>query len=195
MRSRVDYLTVHPARTPSPCRRRSTSLGRLSIAVACLVALTAVASCSSGSEVEAGSSEGIPPVELVSLTDGEATSTDELLGTGTPTVVNVWASWCVPCIAEMPAFEEVSQAVDGRVAVIGVTDDRDVDAARDLAERTGVTYPLYRDDQRTMLPALQVTGLPATLFVNGDGTVAERHSGALDADELQVTIDRLWGTA
>jgi len=188
-----DYSTVH--RHPTDHLRAPTSRRRSIVLTLASCAVLVLASGCSGGSGESGEErrDTVPDIELLSLTDGEPTEVSAITGAGTPTVINVWASWCVPCITEMPAFEEVSRERAGQVAIIGVTDDRDVDGARDLAERTGVTYALYRDEQRTLLPALKVTGLPATLFVDGDGVIVERHSGALDADGLRARIDRLWG--
>lgn len=137
----------------------------------------------------AGAGEPLPDATLVALDTGEAA---DWPGEGTPLVVNLWASWCTPCRKEMPAFDEVSRELDGEVAIVGVTDERDLDAARDAADQAGVTYPLLADEGQTLLVDLDVSGLPGTVFVDADGTVVDRHLGALSADQLRDKIEDLY---
>ena len=85
-----------------------------------------------------------------------------------------------------------SGKLDGEVAIVGVTDERDLDAARDAADQTGVTYPLLADEGQTLLVDLEVSGLPGTVFVDADGTVVDRHLGALSADQLRDKIEDLY---
>ena len=106
-----------------------------------------------------------------------------------PTVVNFFASWCPPCIAEMPDFEEVSQEVAGQVEFVGIAvQDRTADATR-IVEETGITYRWARDGKGDVVAAAQVTQMPATMFIDGTGKVVSVHSGALDADELREMLE------
>ena len=169
-------------------RRRTSS--RPALVALVLAVLTLGAACSDGSSSTAGA---LPANELVPVGVGSATTLDSLAGDGQPAVINVWASFCTPCITEMPDFEAVHQRLGDQVAIVGVTDDDDEQATLELAERTGVTYPLYRDPSRRLGVALEVTGLPSTVFVGADGQVVERHQGALDEAELSQMIEDLWG--
>lgn len=112
-----------------------------------------------------------------------------------PTVVNFFASWCPPCIAEMPDFEAVFQQVAGEVDFIGLAvQDRTADARR-IVEETGVTYRWARDAAGDVASAAEVTQMPSTMFIDGDGEVVSVHSGALDADELRELIESELGVA
>jgi len=114
---------------------------------------------------------------------------------GGPTVVNLFASWCAPCVAEMPAFESVFQDVGDTVAFVGVAvSDRTADARR-IVEETGITYPWARDERGDVANAARISNMPATMFVDADGEVVSVHSGALDADELRDLIDEHLGGA
>ena len=73
--------------------------------------------------------------------------------------------------------------------------DGTADAARQAAAVTRVTYPLLLDLNEQLQSDLGITGLPATLFVDSDGKILERHSGALDATALTQTIGRLYDIA
>jgi cytochrome c biogenesis protein CcmG, thiol:disulfide interchange protein DsbE len=118
--------------------------------------------------------------------DGERPLAEELDG---PTVVNFFASWCAPCIAEMPDFEAVHQELGGDVAFIGVAvSDRTADAAR-IVDQTGVTYPWARDGRGDVANAAGITQMPATMFIDADGEIVTVHSGALTASQLRDLIE------
>jgi peroxiredoxin len=66
--------------------------------------------------------------------------------------------------------------------------------AQQLAERTGVTYPLVLDGNGEMARTFAVVNMPTTVFVAADGTVTDIHAGALDAASLNDRIDTITGT-
>ncbi len=131
----------------------------------------------------------LPAATMTDLTTGKAADWP----TGKPLVVNFWASWCSPCRAEMPAFDQVANDLEGQVDIIGVTDDTDLDAAREAAAEAGVQYPLLVDVDQTLLIDLEITGLPGTVFVDADGQIIGRHLGALTEDELTKEIEDRYG--
>lgn len=137
-----------------------------------------------------------PPVEGLNATpvvafeyfDGTPTSTAQF--TGRPTVLNFWASNCPACVAEMPEFEEVFQALGTEVDFVGVnTADVGRDAAVRLAEQTGVTYPLADDADSAVFRAFGGFVMPTTVFLNPQGQVAFSWSGVLTGDELTRLIN------
>jgi thiol-disulfide isomerase/thioredoxin len=108
---------------------------------------------------------------------------------GTPTVVNFFSSTCVPCITEMPAFEEVYQELRGeRVAFLGLAVADRADDALALVEQTGVTYPTGQDRDAAVITALGGTVLPTTVLLDADGEIVATHNGELDADELRALL-------
>lgn len=111
---------------------------------------------------------------------------------GRPIVINVWAESCVPCKAEMPAFEAVHRAFGDRVTFVGMNDGSDADeTALAFAAKAGVTYALWRDHDAAFTSALGIAILPTTLVVDADGIIVQTHSGALTADKLTAMIDRV----
>lgn len=139
-----------------------------------------------------GAGPALPDARLTPVGGGEPVTIGQIAGPGTPVVLNVWASWCVPCLQEMPAFDVVHRDLGAQVSVVGVTDDRPA-AAEEMAERTGVGYPLLLDSEHDLLPELDIVGLPVTLFIDTEGTIVDRHAGELDEAALRAAIDELWG--
>ena len=138
--------------------------------------------------VELTPSEELPGADEVAFTtfDGESVALRTLRGT--PTVVNFFASTCAPCVKEMPAIEEVHQALGSEVAFLGLAvQDRRSDA-RALVDRTGVTYRTALDPDGSVLNALEGILLPTTVLLDADGEVVARHTGELTAEELRSLV-------
>jgi thiol-disulfide isomerase/thioredoxin len=114
---------------------------------------------------------------------------------GRPLVLNVWASWCIPCRKEMPAFQSVYAQARGKLGFLGVDYLDEESAARRLAVDTGVTYPLAADPKGTEVSKLRVSALPTTLFFSADGVLRGRRFGELDADRLRAAIGTYLGLA
>lgn len=106
-----------------------------------------------------------------------------------PLVVNVWASWCPPCRAELPALAEVAAQADGRVAFLGVDVLDDPAAAAAVARDLGVGYPSVFDEEGLTRGELRWTGPPATYLVDASGEVVHVRVGEIaDAAELRDLI-------
>ncbi|HET6625017.1 MAG TPA: TlpA disulfide reductase family protein [Nocardioidaceae bacterium] len=113
--------------------------------------------------------DGLPDVTLPCLGGGPAVQLDRLRG---PMVVNLWAQWCGPCREELPYYQRLHEEAGDRVAVLGIDwQDTRPDAALELAEQAGVTYPLLADPAAETKAELKVRGLPGVVFVDRDGTV------------------------
>jgi thiol-disulfide isomerase/thioredoxin len=126
-----------------------------------------------------------PRVELPGLRGGQVRLADLR---GRPAVVNFWASWCPPCVAEMPDFQRVHRRLAGRVAFLGIDQRDHRQAAEELARTTGVTYPLAIDPAGRAFDAFGGRGMPTTVLIRADGTVAEVFAGPLDE---QLLVERL----
>lgn len=153
----------------------------LQIVAALGIAAPALAGCGGS---EGGGASGLPDVELTSVgTDG---TTDTITATDLqgPALVNLWATWCGPCRAEMPAFQAVAGDL-GDVQVVGINEGDAGDKAAAFLDEIGVTFPQYLDPDGAISAELRVSGLPATLVVDADGTVVSIHSGALDEDGIR----------
>ena len=138
---------------------------------------------------EAGGESALEPLPIVDFVwfDGTQGSTADFVGT--PTVINFWGSYCPPCLAEMPAFEEVHQALADSVNFVGVDVADDAEAARELAAQTGVSYRLADDPDSAVFRSFGGFVMPTTVFVNEQGEVAFVWAGALTGEELRKLVD------
>jgi thiol-disulfide isomerase/thioredoxin len=133
-----------------------------------------------------------PRVELPGLRGGRVRLADLR---GRPVVLNFWASWCPPCLAEMPEFQRVHRRLGDRVAFLGVNQRDQAQAAERLARSSGVTYPLALDAAGRAFDAFGGLGMPTTVLIGADGTVADIVSGQLDETLLRERIRCVLGVS
>lgn len=136
--------------------------------------------------------DSIEDVRLVGLDGGPDRVLGDLLGEQ-PLVINFFASWCIPCIEEMPDFERVHQDLGDRVAFLGLAVTDPEEQATALVERTGVTYSTYSDPDGDAIWFFEGVVMPTTAFVAPDGEVREVHSGQLSEGELRERIEEHFG--
>ena len=110
-------------------------------------------------------------------------------------VVNFWATWCPPCVHEIPMLVSVQETFRAHgVQLVGVAVD-DPDGAFAMAKELGMNYPTMADSRRTidLLRAYGngATALPFTAFVDSGGSIRDRHMGALTLEQTQEKIRAL----
>ncbi len=111
---------------------------------------------------------------------------------GTPVVLNFWASWCEPCQREMPALVELSKERTG-VQVVGLaTTDKPSDS-RAFAREVGADFPLGIDRRGDTIAKFGGTGLPTTVFIDGEGRVAGTAFGELTPQQFEGYAKELEG--
>lgn len=134
----------------------------------------------------------VAEVHLASLDDGQDRALGELIGT-TPVVINFFASWCVPCVDEMPAFERVHQSLNGQVTIIGMAKDDTHELALATVASTGVTYPTFDDPGASAITYFGGLAMPTTVFIDAAGEVVDVNSGPLTESELRAKVTDLFG--
>jgi thiol-disulfide isomerase/thioredoxin len=108
-------------------------------------------------------------------------------------VLNLWAYWCAPCAAELPAMAEFQRRVGSDMIVVTVHQDENETAALLRLAELGVRLPTLQDGRRRVAAALRVPNvMPATVVLNSDGSVAETLPRAfVTADEISDAVGRL----
>ena len=112
---------------------------------------------------------------------------------GQPLVINLFASWCAPCVSEMPAIERVKQDVGDEVAFLGIAVNDRLEDARELVEETGITWHVARDPHGELTAALEPVGMPTTYLVSPEGEIVEQLTGEVEEDELRDLLQEHFG--
>lgn len=107
---------------------------------------------------------------------------------GRPTLVNVWASWCGPCVEEVPDLAAFAERAGERVGLVGVLTTDTQESALTFAESFGMRWPSVVDDDGVVLRAFP-PGPPVTLFLDAGGAVVHRRGGAFaDLAEIEALV-------
>lgn len=109
---------------------------------------------------------------------------------GKVVVVNVWASWCGPCIKEAPGLGQLSAKYGDSVQFVGVDIADQPTPARAFIRRFGWTYPSVADPQQEIKRGYGFLGQPDTIVYGKDGAILWQGSGAVDTADLQAQIDK-----
>jgi thiol-disulfide isomerase/thioredoxin len=106
---------------------------------------------------------------------------------GKPLLINVWASWCVPCRQEMGSLERLSRRFWGaEFNVIGISTDDYRDRAEAFLRRSGVSFNNYIDSHLLLENMLGADRLPLTLLVDAQGRVLAKVYGAKEWDSPEA---------
>jgi peroxiredoxin len=196
-----------PPPTPPPSTRRVPRgvLGAAGLALVVLIVATIVAFTvdrgsndvqkidpDGGSQLQGRdvTGESVPSVSLPRMDGGSLTGIEGSLADyrGRPLVVNFFASNCTPCVTEMPDFEQVRSTSDPRLAFVGVDTLEQQESGSRIVQQTGITYDVLYDQKGQIATAVDLIGLPTTLFVDEQGTIVKVHTGRLSQADLEQII-------
>lgn len=110
---------------------------------------------------------------------------------GRPVVVNVWASWCAPCRAEMPLLQRAARGFEGRVAFIGVDSRDDRAEAEEFLGEVGVSYPNLFDGTGDIRRTLGVRAFPTTYVFDRRGRLRSTVVGGITEQRLVAQLEDL----
>jgi thiol-disulfide isomerase/thioredoxin len=190
-----------PAKRPPQFGLVSRSAWFGTVAVALLVALSAAAAAEEEKlrlgEFIAESAPQPAPETAFTDVDGKTASLADFKGK--PVVVNLWATWCQPCLKEMPSLDRLQAALDDKLAVAAISEDHGG------AERVGPfvaamglrKLKIYLDPQSDVGHAFHVRGLPTSIVIDARGRVVGRVEGAAEWDSatMMAVLRPLLGAA
>lgn len=116
------------------------------------------------------------------LADGTSLTLSEFQGK--PVIINFWATWCGPCVKEMPAFERLKEDFGDKIGIIAVNCGDDSDTVKDFIEKNGYTFPVALDEDYAVSMLYPTNGIPYTVILDEEGTVTHLSTGASDADTM-----------
>jgi len=100
-------------------------------------------------------------------------------------LVHFWATFCIPCLGEMPVLESLWQQYGGEgLVILGIAGDRgNTEIVREFAEKTGVSFPVVHDSDGRVRNQYEVAALPTSYLVGRDGKMSGRAIGTRSWDE------------
>lgn len=131
----------------------------------------------------------LPYFELPPAMDGVEGASTADFATGAPKLLNIWASWCLPCIAEAPHLEALKEQ---GVEIIGIAiRDRPEDVARFLAQHGNPYARIGSDDLSEVQLAIGSSGVPETFVIDGAGVIRYQHIGDIRDRDVPVLLAEL----
>ena len=175
-------------------RKCKKDMKKKMLAAALLLAMTLVlglAGC--GKTGAAGTSVSFQTTDL----DGNQVDSKELFARNKITMINIWGTYCGPCIDEMPELEKMSQEyADKGVTIVGLVvdvqggDDTNLAEAQDIVKKTGVTYQNLRAWEGSG-DQLSAPGTPTTYFVDSEGKLVGEPIVGANVDGYRTSLDEL----
>ncbi len=107
---------------------------------------------------------------------------------GYPVVLNIWASWCIPCKKEAPELAASARAHAGRVAFLGLDIQDFKSDARRFLDRYDVRYVSVRDGSGATGDAYGITGVPETHWIDARGRIVDHYPGQISRQQLEAGI-------
>ena len=168
-----------------------------------LLLTLSVMACNGGGSDNGATSQPAPSIPVTmfqgqDVVGGEQIELSSLLG-NKPIVLNFWAGLCPPCRAEMPDFQIFYNEFKDRVVLIGIdvgqfTGLGSREDATTLLSELRVSYPAGYTEDPEVLAKFRVLGIPATVFIDGEGAVFAYWAGALTEETLrEKTLEMLEG--
>jgi peroxiredoxin len=113
---------------------------------------------------------------------------------GRVVVMNLWATWCPPCRAEMPDLQRLYQTYRTReLVVLGVDQGESGSRAGAFANSLGIRYPILIDERQQYGRVYAALGMPTTIVIDRNGIVVRGYDGALSYDQMAAAVAPLVG--
>lgn len=117
---------------------------------------------------------------------------------GQVVLLNVWATWCPPCIAEMPSMQALHSVYASRglrIVAVSIDDYVSEDSIRAFARNLGVTFDILHDPTHAIERSYQTTGYPESFVIGRDGTIHKKWISAADWNSTanRTLVERLLG--
>lgn len=133
-----------------------------------------------------GASAGLPSVQLKTL-DGKTVDTATLSNDGKPFVISFFATWCKPCNRELKAINEVyadwQEETGMKLIAISIDEAQNATKVKPLVDSEGWEYEVLLDPNSEFKQALGINMIPHVLVIDGEGNIAESHSGYTEGAE------------
>ena len=133
--------------------------------------------------------EALPYFDLPPAVAGQPGIASAEFADGQPRLLNIWASWCLPCIAEAPQLEQLKEQ---GAQIIGVAiRDKPEDVARFLSQHGNPYARIGRDDLSEVQLGIGSSGVPETFVIDGNGQITYQHVGDIRPEHVPLLLGEL----
>lgn len=159
------------------------------------VAHTTASQDAAGEGTETQAEEEPAPDFTVYDREGNAVTLTDFRGK--PVILNFWASWCGPCVSEMPDLQDAYDTYGEQIhfVLVNLTDGNQetVESATKFLDEKGYTFPVYFDTDIDAAAAYGVNAVPMTIFLDAQGYGIAWAQGAMSAEMIQQGVDMVLG--
>ncbi len=133
---------------------------------------------------------GPAPVFKLEAMDGQILNLSDLKGQFV--ILNFWATWCVPCIKEMPEFQKAHQSLNQKVKIIGINLAESKEKVDKYIKDHHINFTILLDDYGNVSQEYEVVNLPVTYFITPDGVIREKiFGGGITQKMIEAKINQL----
>jgi len=145
-----------------------------------------ITGCSAGSEPSTATvGKAAPNFQLQNL-DGQSISLNDLKGK--PVLVNFWATWCRPCVSEMPYIQEIYEEWSGKgLMVLAINRGESSSKVEEFLQSNNLSLPVLLDTNKAVAQRYNIRGIPTTFFIDKEGIIQEIIIGAFPNKEAIET--------
>ena len=181
----VPYRLNHRSKTPAQERCRKGLLKAL-----LLIAALFFVSCNRSAEVGLNPGDLAPEVALTDI-DGKPQKLSDFRGK--IVLLNFWASWCTPCIAEMPSLQRLQQKLESKgFSVVTVAVDDEVETLKKFRRRFGLSFPILLDVKGESKKEYKISGYPETFILNRKGQMVLFSDPENGMPSVRIVGPRRW---
>lgn len=140
---------------------------------------------------DVGLSEGqTAPDFLLNTLEGEEARLSDYRGQ--PVIINFWATWCPPCRAEMPDFQELYESEDVEILAVNLTEsEQSEEGVQDFIDELGLTFPVPMDEDTIVSQMYEVQAYPTSYMVDSEGKIQFVARGAINYDIMQSELSKM----
>ncbi len=133
---------------------------------------------------------GPAPVFKLEAMDGQILNLSDLKGQFV--ILNFWATWCVPCVKEMPEFQKAHQSLNQKVKIIGINLAESKEKVNEYINDHHISFTIVLDGYGNVSQEYEVVNLPVTYFITPDGVIREKiFGGGITQKMIVANINQL----
>lgn len=129
-----------------------------------------------------------PDFTFTDLVTGKTTKLSDLRDK--PVYLNFWATWCPPCVKELPHIQSKYEKYKDRIHFLAISVDSEQDAPAQFISSKGYTFPVGYGNEREISRAYNIEAIPASYIIGTDGTIKAQIVGSMDEADLESFLQK-----